>query len=392
MRSGSADEASAALTKQADGAVLRVRPARREARRQRALPAAVRFEGAAHARPGRQRRHGLRPLRQRRDRARRASRDRTSARASTASTGACRSASPVVAARDGEVARVVDGFTVSGPQQSLASQTNAVFIKHADGTWSEYTGLDAGIPVQVGQKVKAGDVIGKSGATGIVAGLADRHPLRGRPPRRERRARDGRHPLRRRLAGRVRAGSRQLLRRRRQGDEGRRVAGRSDEARRVTAPAAALALRRARSADLDAIAALWRSLLALHAELDPGLSRRAATRFRRARSRSSSRTRRRRPGSPSRRRASSASARRASRTRRARSPSRGAPRSPNSSSPRTRAAAGSGARSSTAACAWARERGASRVEVRVAARNAAGQAFWRSLGFGAFVDVLDRRL
>lgn len=44
------------------------------------------------------------------------------------------------------------------------------------------------------------------------------------------------------------------------------------------------------------------------------------------------------------------------------------------------------------ALAWARERGAERVEVRVAARNEAGQSFWRSLGFGAFVDVLDRRL
>jgi ribosomal protein S18 acetylase RimI-like enzyme len=45
-----------------------------------------------------------------------------------------------------------------------------------------------------------------------------------------------------------------------------------------------------------------------------------------------------------------------------------------------------------AAFAWARERGASRVEVRVAARNDAGQAFWRRLGFAAFVDVLDLRL
>jgi len=27
-----------------------------------------------------------------------------------------------------------------------------------------------------------------------------------------------------------------------------------------------------------------------------------------------------------------------------------------------------------------------------AARNDAGQAFWRRIGFGAFVDVLDRRL
>ena len=45
-----------------------------------------------------------------------------------------------------------------------------------------------------------------------------------------------------------------------------------------------------------------------------------------------------------------------------------------------------------AALAWARLRGAERVEVRVAARNDAGQAFWRRIGFGAFVDVLDRRL
>jgi GNAT superfamily N-acetyltransferase len=45
-----------------------------------------------------------------------------------------------------------------------------------------------------------------------------------------------------------------------------------------------------------------------------------------------------------------------------------------------------------AALGWARERGAVRVEVRVAAANAPGQSFWRSLGFGAFVDVLDRRL
>ena len=45
-----------------------------------------------------------------------------------------------------------------------------------------------------------------------------------------------------------------------------------------------------------------------------------------------------------------------------------------------------------AALVWARERGAERVEVRVAARNDTGQSFWRSLGFGAFVDVLDRRL
>jgi GNAT superfamily N-acetyltransferase len=45
-----------------------------------------------------------------------------------------------------------------------------------------------------------------------------------------------------------------------------------------------------------------------------------------------------------------------------------------------------------AACAWAHGRGVRRAEVRVAARNPEGGAFWRALGFGAFVDVLDRRL
>jgi ribosomal protein S18 acetylase RimI-like enzyme len=53
---------------------------------------------------------------------------------------------------------------------------------------------------------------------------------------------------------------------------------------------------------------------------------------------------------------------------------------------------GCGRALATVALDWARERGAARVEVRVAAGNAAGQAFWRALGFGDFVDVLDRRL
>jgi ribosomal protein S18 acetylase RimI-like enzyme len=45
-----------------------------------------------------------------------------------------------------------------------------------------------------------------------------------------------------------------------------------------------------------------------------------------------------------------------------------------------------------AALEWVRGRGIDRVEVRVAARNAEGQAFWRALGFGDLMDVLQRRL
>jgi GNAT superfamily N-acetyltransferase len=41
---------------------------------------------------------------------------------------------------------------------------------------------------------------------------------------------------------------------------------------------------------------------------------------------------------------------------------------------------------------WLRERGVPRVEVRVAVRNAQGQAFWRALGYGELVEVLQRPL
>ena len=44
------------------------------------------------------------------------------------------------------------------------------------------------------------------------------------------------------------------------------------------------------------------------------------------------------------------------------------------------------------ALAWVEGRGVERCEVRVASRNAEGQGFWRSLGFGDLMDVLQRRL
>ena len=45
-----------------------------------------------------------------------------------------------------------------------------------------------------------------------------------------------------------------------------------------------------------------------------------------------------------------------------------------------------------AALAWAKGRGVARLEVRVAAWNREGQAFWRSLGFDDLMDVLHRPL
>ena len=41
---------------------------------------------------------------------------------------------------------------------------------------------------------------------------------------------------------------------------------------------------------------------------------------------------------------------------------------------------------------WVADQGVKRCEVRVAARNLEGQGFWRSLGFGDWMDVLQRQL
>ena len=53
---------------------------------------------------------------------------------------------------------------------------------------------------------------------------------------------------------------------------------------------------------------------------------------------------------------------------------------------------GIGRRLVEAVTEWLRERGVPRVEVRVAVRNAEGQAFWRALGYDDLVDVLQRPL
>jgi GNAT superfamily N-acetyltransferase len=54
--------------------------------------------------------------------------------------------------------------------------------------------------------------------------------------------------------------------------------------------------------------------------------------------------------------------------------------------------AGVGRALADAAFSWARGRGVERVVVRVVEGNTDGRAFWRALGFGALMDVLERRL
>ncbi len=53
---------------------------------------------------------------------------------------------------------------------------------------------------------------------------------------------------------------------------------------------------------------------------------------------------------------------------------------------------GLGRRLVESASAWVKQQGLDRCEVRVAAQNGEGQAFWRAMGFADLMDVLQRRL
>jgi murein DD-endopeptidase MepM/ murein hydrolase activator NlpD len=78
---------------------------------------------------------------------------------------------PVCAARDGVVVRVkVDGDT-GGPSKTYAEDGNSITVLHDDATWAVYAHLRyQGSRVQPGQRVKAGELIGYSGATGLASG------------------------------------------------------------------------------------------------------------------------------------------------------------------------------------------------------------------------------
>jgi murein DD-endopeptidase MepM/ murein hydrolase activator NlpD len=77
---------------------------------------------------------------------------------------------PVWAAREGVVARVVDGFTEGGLDPALMNSANLVAVLHADGTFALYVHLSPGIPVKEGERVARGQVIGASGHTGFSSG------------------------------------------------------------------------------------------------------------------------------------------------------------------------------------------------------------------------------
>ena len=73
---------------------------------------------------------------------------------------------PVLAARGGIVVDIEESFSEGRPDPYLMTQANYVKIRHSDGTIGNYVHLKhKGVKVHIGQKVRAGDVIGFSGNT-----------------------------------------------------------------------------------------------------------------------------------------------------------------------------------------------------------------------------------
>lgn len=78
---------------------------------------------------------------------------------------------PVHCARKGLVVETVSHFKEGRPDRSLMKKCNRVTVLHPDGTLGDYVHLKpGGVAVRVGQKVKAGDLLGYSGNTGFTSG------------------------------------------------------------------------------------------------------------------------------------------------------------------------------------------------------------------------------
>ena len=76
----------------------------------------------------------------------------------------------ICAARDGKVVRMREKYTEGGTNKKYMNAANIIVIKHDDSTFAGYWHLQKdGAFVEVGDEVKAGDIIGLSGDTGYSA-------------------------------------------------------------------------------------------------------------------------------------------------------------------------------------------------------------------------------
>lgn len=78
---------------------------------------------------------------------------------------------PVHAAREGVVVGMKDDSEIGGPDAKFDACANFILIRHPDGTMGHYVHLKkGGARVKVGQEVRAGEFIGRSGNTGHTTG------------------------------------------------------------------------------------------------------------------------------------------------------------------------------------------------------------------------------
>ena len=75
---------------------------------------------------------------------------------------------PILAAREGVVLLVQDGFTEGGTDPALLERANLVVIAHRDGTMASYGHLSKGLRVRRGDRVPEGGLLGYSGETGFA--------------------------------------------------------------------------------------------------------------------------------------------------------------------------------------------------------------------------------
>ncbi|MBS3174824.1 M23 family metallopeptidase [Candidatus Woesearchaeota archaeon] len=64
--------------------------------------------------------------------------------------------------------KIINAMTQEAIKHFVEKYTNFVCITHSDGTFAEYLHLDRNVQVKEGQKVKAGEIMGYIGMTGLT--------------------------------------------------------------------------------------------------------------------------------------------------------------------------------------------------------------------------------
>ncbi len=78
---------------------------------------------------------------------------------------------PVYSARSGVVVETQESYSEGGTDEYFQDKANFVTVVHKDGTFAEYSHLKLnGIAVSVGQRIRSGQLLGYSGATGYATG------------------------------------------------------------------------------------------------------------------------------------------------------------------------------------------------------------------------------